>query len=200
MDDNSRQVYERLAERYASGDVPWDDPLPPPEVIETVSDLLPGRALDLGCGYGRASIYLAQHGWDVDGIDFIPEAIHMAATRSRAAHVEARFHITPVTDLAFLAGPYDYALDVGCCHNMDQENLTRYRDHLCRLIRPTGVFMVFARLRAEDSDDEDGFGIPRAMLERTLAGCMDLERVVVGRTDTPEQASWPSAWFWFRRR
>ena len=202
MDANTRDVFERLAERYASGEkVPWDDPLPPPEVVETVSALRAGRALDLGCGYGRASVYLAQLGWDVDGVDFVPDAIQIAATRSRAAKVDARFHVSPVTDLDFLAGSYDFALDVGCCHNMDEDNLTRYRDHLCRLLRPAGVFLVFARLREEGGEDDSGHrGIPRAMLERTFSRCLDLERVEVGRTDTPEQTSWLSAWFWFRRR
>ena len=201
MDNNTRAVYERLAERYASGEVPWDDPLPPPEIIEYVSTLPAGRALDLGCGYGRATIYLAQMGWDVDGVDFVPDAIHEAAVRSRAVKVDARFHISPVTDLVYLAGPYDFALDVGCCHNMDEDNLNRYRDHLCRLIRPGGAFMLFARLREEAGDDDSGpRGIPRAMLERTFSKCLDLERVELGRTDAPEQTSWPSAWFWFRRR
>jgi len=32
----------------------------------------------LGCGPGRASIYLARRGWQVDGVDFIPDAIELA--------------------------------------------------------------------------------------------------------------------------
>jgi cyclopropane fatty-acyl-phospholipid synthase-like methyltransferase len=201
MDDNTREVYERLSERYASGDVPWDDPLPPPEVTAHVADLDAGRALDLGCGYGRASIYLASLGWDVDGIDFIPEAIAEAARRSRAAGLKARFHISAVTDLNYLAGSYDFALDVGCCHNMDEDNLARYRKQLCRLIRPGGDFMLFARLREDDGSQDDGpGGIPRDKLEQTFSSCFELVRLEKGSTEVPGQASWPSAWFWFKRR
>lgn len=199
----ANDIYERLAERYASGDVPWDDPLPPPEVMEYVPNLAVGRALDLGCGFGRASIYLAGLGWDVDGVDFIPEAIAEAARRAKAAGRYARFHISPVTDLAYLAGPYDFALDVGCSHNLNEAELASYRDHLCRLIRPAGVFMLFARMRMEgdESGADDGpGGASQEDLERVLAHCFDLERVEQGYTDVPGQASWASAWFWFRRR
>jgi len=149
MDDNQRSIYERLSQRYAEGDVPWDDPLPPPEVLEHVPTLAVGRALDLGCGYGRATMFLASLGWEVDGVDFVPGAIAEAARRTEAAGLRARFHISPVTDLSYLAGPYDFVLDVGCCHNLDGPNLTLYGEHLCRLIRPDGLFLLFARMRAE---------------------------------------------------
>jgi len=39
---------------------------------------MPGRALDLACGEGRNSIYLAQQGWQVTGADFSPVAIAKA--------------------------------------------------------------------------------------------------------------------------
>ena len=48
--------------------------------------LLQGRTriLDLGCGPGRASIYLARLGWQVDGVDFVPQAIATARQRARS--------------------------------------------------------------------------------------------------------------------
>ena len=201
MDDNTNEVYERLAERYASGEVPWDDPLPPPEVMAFVAGLDVGRALDLGCGYGRASIYLAKLGWDVDGVDFVPEAIAEAARRSKAAGLEVRFHISAANDLDYLAGPYDYALDVGCCHNMDKDNLALYRDQLCRLVKPGGNFMLFARLREDGGSQDDGpIAATRSELEQAFVHCFELTRMEQGSTEVPGQASWASAWYWFVRR
>lgn len=72
-----------LQQRYQRGDLPWDEPLPPPEIIALAERLPPGRALDLGSGTGRASIYLARCGWTVDGIDFVPEAVALADARQR---------------------------------------------------------------------------------------------------------------------
>ena len=196
VNKHAEELQERLAERYAAGNVPWDDPLPPPEVIEHVSGLPAGRALDLGCGYGRASIYLAGLGWDVDGIDFIAEAAAEAAQRAQAAGVYARFHIGQVTDLDFLAGFYDLAIDVGCCHNMVDDDLARYRNQLERLIRPGGIFLLFARLREEDGS---GPGIRPPMVEKLFTTGFDLERAELGSTEVPGQPVWRSGWFWFRR-
>jgi SAM-dependent methyltransferase len=42
---------------------------PAPELTEALQRLPPGRALDLACGEGRHSRWLAARGWDVTGID-----------------------------------------------------------------------------------------------------------------------------------
>ena len=43
-----------------------------------VEGLPVGTALDVGCGEGRNSLWLAEQGWDVTGIDFSPVAIEKA--------------------------------------------------------------------------------------------------------------------------
>jgi SAM-dependent methyltransferase len=197
--------YEQLRERYASGETPWDHELPPPELMATIEELPPGRALDLGCGYGRAAIYMARHQWQVDAVDFIDLAIEEAVRRAERAGVAARiqFHVSPVTDLHYLTGPYDFALDVGCMHNFDEAALRAYRDELVRLLRPGGLYLLFAHLRGEPVE-YDSDGRPRWLSEKQLytlfAPEFLLERVVHGETTMPDQPPWPSAWFWFRRR
>ena len=39
------------------------------EVLEAMQTVKPGRALDLGCGQGRNSLFLAQQGFDVTAVD-----------------------------------------------------------------------------------------------------------------------------------
>lgn len=39
------------------------------EVLEAVKVVKPGKTLDLGCGNGRNSLYLAANGYDVDAWD-----------------------------------------------------------------------------------------------------------------------------------
>lgn len=53
-----------------------------------LSDLPPGRLLDVGCGSGAFLAIAARHGWDAHGIDFDPEAVAAANRRPGvAAHV-----------------------------------------------------------------------------------------------------------------
>ena len=55
--------------------------LPTPLLVETARTLKPGRALDLACGKGRNSIWLAEHGWKVTAVDRSPIVIPGVDTR-----------------------------------------------------------------------------------------------------------------------
>jgi cyclopropane fatty-acyl-phospholipid synthase-like methyltransferase len=202
MDEHEDKVFTRLSEFYAAGKLPWDLPLPPPEVIDWLDGRPPGRALDLGCGYGRASIYMAELGWEVDGVEFVPHAAAVAAGRAREAGVAARFHIASVTDLGFLAGKYDFILDVGCVHALDEKGLARYHDHVKRLLGPGGTYLLFVRLQEEGEETAEGNGprgISGEILKAAFMDGFELEKVEEGVTHVEGQAPWKSAWFYFQR-
>jgi SAM-dependent methyltransferase len=52
-----------------------------------ISGRQPGRALDLGMGEGRNTIFLAQQGWDATGVDLSDVAVAQAKTRAAQLHV-----------------------------------------------------------------------------------------------------------------
>lgn len=197
MNDNESQAYDRLTSLYEEGEIPWDDPLPPPEVVSYVSTLPPGRALDLGCGYGRAAIHLASLGWDVDAVDFVPQALAIAKERATVAGQVVRFHQAQITKLDFLRGPYQFALDVGCCHNLDDSNLRIYHDHLVRLLAPGGIFMLFARIHGENGlvDDRGPAGLVKERLLELFADEFSVEWISLGTTEVAGQPKWVSGWF-----
>ena len=49
-------------------------------LVEVATDLMPGRALDLGCGEGGDAFWLAQRGWQVVAVDVSDEALRRAST------------------------------------------------------------------------------------------------------------------------
>lgn len=196
--------YDRFLERYEAGHVPWDDPQPPPEIMTLAAAFKPGRALDLGCGFGRVSIYLAQRGWSVDGVDFIPRAIEAARERAAAAGVgdSARFYVASAAALDFLAPSYDLAVDIGCMHSFNEGLLRAYRSELARLLRPGGLYVLFAHLRdeGEPTIDDGPRGIPERIIRELLDDGFELERVEHGVTQVEDRPPWNSAWFWYRHR
>lgn len=70
--------------RYAGAERVWSG-RPNPSLVDAVSGLPAGRALDLGCGEGADAIWLAHQGWHVTAIDISATAIARAA----AAAVDA---------------------------------------------------------------------------------------------------------------
>ncbi len=84
-------MFERPSweERYESTDRVWSGK-PNPQLVTEATDLTPGTALDIGCGEGADSIWLAAQGWQVTGLDFSQAGLDRAATAPGAAGVADR--------------------------------------------------------------------------------------------------------------
>jgi SAM-dependent methyltransferase len=70
-------------DRYASADKVWSGKVNH-ALVQVVSDLSPGRALDLGCGEGGDAIWLAQQGWHATGVDISETAVSRAIAAAGA--------------------------------------------------------------------------------------------------------------------
>jgi SAM-dependent methyltransferase len=71
---------------YAQGRSRWSG-RPNGSLVEEVSGLQPGRALDLGCGQGGDAIWLASLGWTVTAVDVAASALEVAQRNAGAAGV-----------------------------------------------------------------------------------------------------------------
>jgi cyclopropane fatty-acyl-phospholipid synthase-like methyltransferase len=181
--------------RYLLGRPPWDTEVTPPEVIELVEGgvLPPGRALDLGCGTGTNCIYLARHDWEVVGVDFSVLAIRRARRKARRAGVDGRFYQVEVTNLAFLADPFDLALDIGCLHSLSPEDWRRYAAGVARLVLPGGLYLLYSFTPRPDRPISRG--VAPEEVRSLFAPAFAVEREERG-----EDPSGPrSAWYWLRR-
>lgn len=70
-------VQQMWEERYAGSDRIWSG-RPNVRLVEVVAELRPGRALDLGCGEGGDTVWLAEHGWQVVAVDIANNALRRA--------------------------------------------------------------------------------------------------------------------------
>lgn len=76
-------------------------------VVAELSDLTPGRALDVGCGEGGDAVWLAVRGWDVTAADVAAVALDRGAAAARAAGVEVRWVQADLTGGAPDLGTFD---------------------------------------------------------------------------------------------
>lgn len=78
-----------------------------------------GSALELGCGSGIWSVMLAERGWDVTGVDLVPQALKRASERAAAAGVDVRLVQGDVTKLeeSGIGDGYRLIVDIGCFHD-----------------------------------------------------------------------------------
>jgi len=160
-----------FAAMYRLGITPWDGhPLPAwlREQIEQPGGLLPGRALDVGCGTGDTSIYLAQHGWQVTGIDFVTRALDEARSKTSAAGVTVRYQRADVTRLAAygVGGGFDLIADNGCLHGLNDNQRDAYVREIGAAAAPGARLLIMAfAARARRGPR----GIDRAELETRFA-------------------------------
>ena len=75
-------------------------------LVQHVTGLKPGRALDLGCGSGGNAVWLAQRGWQVTAVDFSEAGIEKARNRAADQRVHVDFVVSDVT-VYWPTGPYD---------------------------------------------------------------------------------------------
>jgi SAM-dependent methyltransferase len=113
--------------RYSESPQIWSGR--PNVVLEReVSDLDPGRALDLGCGEGADAVWLAQRGWHVTAVDISGVALQRAVAHAVAAGVDGRIEWQR-RDLgeSFPDGTYDLvsAQFLHCWGDLPREKILR---------------------------------------------------------------------------
>ncbi|MGD9896539.1 MAG: methyltransferase domain-containing protein [Candidatus Methylacidiphilaceae bacterium] len=127
--------------RYLQGDSPWNRGGPSPALEEALSHFSrPGRVLVPGCGHGHDARLLAEHGWDVVGIDFAPSALAAArshASGPRIAYMEADFLALPEK----LSGAFDLIWEHTCFCAIPPERRQDYVRSAHRALRPGGKLL-----------------------------------------------------------
>ncbi|MBL9123051.1 MAG: methyltransferase domain-containing protein [Planctomycetaceae bacterium] len=144
---------------YRDGNLPWDTGHPSSELQRVVGAhaIRPGRALDIGCGTGTNSIWLAQQGFDVVGIDVAPLAVERAKQKALAVDASARFVAGDVLaltdrDLRPHAGPFEFFFDRGCYHAVRRTEPNRYAAAVARQLARGARGLILAGNAREPHD------------------------------------------------
>lgn len=80
-------------ERYKAGDLPWDTNEPDEHLIQLFESktITPCRTLEVGCGTGTNSIWLARQGFSVLGVEIAEEAVEHAKQKKKNESLSCDF-------------------------------------------------------------------------------------------------------------
>jgi len=167
MDENRDGLEKREgeAQRRAEGDntyarleyrrfVSWSERIrrEAPLLLETLGQGTAGRVLDLGCGTGEHSRFLASEGFEVVGVDASGASLALARSESadgRLTFVEAR-----IEDLGkHVSGTFNGAISLGntLVNLRDEAQFTAFLEGLASVLEENARFLFqilnYARLR-----------------------------------------------------
>ena len=128
-------------ERYAGSTRVWSGK-PNQRLVEQVTELTPGRALDVGCGEGADVVWLAQHGWEAIGVDVSQVALDRAAGHAADEGVGDRTSFVRVDLIAGDRLPGDMDLVTSHYMHTPLEAFSPTYAAMGAAVRPGGTLLV----------------------------------------------------------
>jgi len=124
-------------------------------VAAAEAGLIGGRVLDVGCGTGELSLFLARRGHQVLGIDLSPRAVGWAREKAEWRRVRAAFVVWDALDLPGLAARgfrFDTVVASAMFHVLGDRERDRLVDGLSTVLSPDGSYLVLGDARQNPDD------------------------------------------------
>lgn len=113
------------------------------EVLPTFKRYKIKRVLDLGCGAGRHSVYLAENRFDVIGVDISENALRMANEWVRKEKLtNVAFMRATMTDIPFSDCHFDAVISVSVIHHAVKKDIMEIIDEVYRTLKKNGLFLT----------------------------------------------------------
>lgn len=147
-------------ERYQDKDTPWELNRPDHNLINFFASFpIPavGSAIDIGCGTGNNSIWLASHGFQVTGCDLSEIAIDQAQVKAAAAKVACTFFLGDIMQHLPPGAPFSFAFDRGCFHTFDEPaGRSQIAARVAELLSDGGRWLSLIGSKDEERGDRPG--------------------------------------------
>jgi SAM-dependent methyltransferase len=151
---NLREQMESIYQELPLDRIPWNLEEPPELLVDLIQTrkIAPCDALDIGCGRGNYTVWLAAQGFRMTGIDISPAAIALAGQLAREKGVECLFVEGDVTeDVARHEGAFDLGYDWEVLHHVFPKRRQAYVSNVYRMLRP-GATHLSVCFSEEDPD------------------------------------------------
>ena len=128
-------------------------PAPRPSTVYHSANLSRSGQLDVGCGNGYGSHYLAEEAERIEAIDIAEEALTFARRIYRRDNLA--FHQASATALPFPDGSFDVASCLEMIEHISSTDAGRLLGEVARVLRPDGLLIVSTPNGALTSHDRE---------------------------------------------
>jgi SAM-dependent methyltransferase len=131
-------------ERYKTGVLPWDTNEPDEYLVNLVRSgtVVPCRVLEIGCGTGTNSLWLASKGFSVLGVDISQVAIAQAEQKKEDKSLSCDFDVLDFLYDESLPCSFDFVFDRGCFHVYDKEaERSLFARQVSRVLKMNGMWI-----------------------------------------------------------
>lgn len=177
-------------DRYTSAADSFSANVERPAIETLIGDVSGKRVLDLGCGSGTHSLWLAQRGAHVVGLDLSQTMVSLAQERASELDVHADFRVADIREpLAFSEATFDVVLSSTALHYVEDidstmKDVARVMKPAARLVASvlhpmsTALFPLAGSEDVEGPDPWEGwyFGSPIRCIETPWLGFGDVSR------------------------
>jgi 2-polyprenyl-3-methyl-5-hydroxy-6-metoxy-1,4-benzoquinol methylase len=101
-----------------------------------------GKALDIGCGNGRNSFYLAQNGLEAQGVDFSKTSIEWGRKIAKEQSLKVNFLCQSIFEFQDKPESFDFIYDSGCLHHIKPHRRNQYLKTILKYLKPDGYFAM----------------------------------------------------------
>ncbi|MEE9443516.1 MAG: class I SAM-dependent methyltransferase [candidate division Zixibacteria bacterium] len=163
---NIRDQMDKIYRDIPPENIPWNISESPELLINLFESgkIKPGKIVDLGCGVGNYSIWLAQKGFDVTGIDISQQAINLAMKQAENVGIKCRFFACDLLgDLKEFHYSFDFAMDWEVLHHIFPEDRPTYMENVHKLLKANGQYFTVCF-----SEEDKSFGTTEKYRETPL--------------------------------
>ncbi|MBK5133404.1 class I SAM-dependent methyltransferase [Candidatus Bathyarchaeota archaeon] len=136
--------WDKIYHEYPLKSLGWELGRARPILIEFVKKGLikKGKMLDICCGAGTNSVYLAKNSFSVYAADISPKAIQYAKETARREKVKINLLLQSFINLSFSNEIFDFVFDMGCFHHVQIPDRAAFIKGIRLVLKKNGIYMI----------------------------------------------------------
>jgi cyclopropane fatty-acyl-phospholipid synthase-like methyltransferase len=203
MNVETKDFYKQIYQEKGKVHLGWTAGTANPEIINLVYEgVIPvgSKILEIGCGLGSESVFMAARGMDVTALDISEAAVNRGKQIADAYGIHVNWIAADLLETDLFNEDFDILTDQGCFHHMHENERELYMKKVVKYLKPGGMFIL-----RSFSDKIPGGPQPRRVSSDDMISTFHkhfklehMERILSFSSERYEK---PISWFtiWYKR-